>query len=251
MLERSTGQRNDAGGASVNMRLSAGVTILIVAACTSPRESVAGADSSAPATGRAADSASRIDSTLWVLAPDGVSADIDRGAARAALVQRFGAANVIDTVIYLGEGETRSGTVLFPRDSSRRLEIVWADARAQSRLARVQFSGSRSVWTIAPGIGLGTTLKEIERMNGGPFTVMGFGWDYGGNIVSFRGGKLDHFRRVLPEVFIGLTPTDYSPKTQSDRDAIMGEKEFSSGADAFQRLNPVVEQVVVIHEAVN
>jgi len=32
---------------------------------------------------------------------------------------------------------------------------------------------------------------------------------------------------------------------------VMGEKEFSSGADAFQRLNPRVEQVVVIHEAVN
>src|SRR5687767_13269034 len=116
MLERSTGQRNDTGGTSGNMRFGAGLTILIAVACTGARESPADVDSSAPVAGRTADSVSRGDSTLWLLAPNGNSADLDRGATRAALVLRFGASNVIDTTIYLGEGETRAGTVLFPMD---------------------------------------------------------------------------------------------------------------------------------------
>ena len=39
-------------------------------------------------------------------------------------------------------------------------------------------------------IAVGKHLADLEVMNGGPFTVKGFGWTYGGNIISWDGGKL-------------------------------------------------------------
>lgn len=48
-----------------------------------------------------------------------------------------------------------------------------------------------SHWTSAEhGIRVGTSLKDLERLNGGPFIFSGFGWDYGGNVYDWLGGKL-------------------------------------------------------------
>src|SRR5207302_3737363 len=115
---------------------------------------------------------------------------------------------------------------------------IWKD---QPGPASLRVRGARSQWAIAPGISLGTSLAEIERVNGGPFALTGFAWDYSGTIVGWQGGRLEHLRTGVPHVFIRLQPTDPStPSTQADYDGVMGERYFSSSIGPMQRLNPRV-----------
>lgn len=36
----------------------------------------------------------------------------------------------------------------------------------------------------------GTSLKELQRLNGKPFRLFGFSWDYGGLVESWQKGRL-------------------------------------------------------------
>ena len=38
-------------------------------------------------------------------------------------------------------------------------------------------------WQTSNGIRFGTRLTELEERNGGPFTISGFGYNYGGNVM--------------------------------------------------------------------
>jgi len=128
------------------------------------------ADRPVPAMERASVANASADSSakrLWLIAPSGDTADVNANTSPADLVRRFGEANLRAAEINIGEGVTMRGDVLFPDDSIRRVEIVWIDVKSRARPARLQLSGSRSLWTIAPGISLGTSLTEIERYNRG------------------------------------------------------------------------------------
>ena len=37
---------------------------------------------------------------------------------------------------------------------------------------------------------LGTRLGRLTQLNGRPFTLSGFGWDYAGTVISWNGGRL-------------------------------------------------------------
>jgi hypothetical protein len=86
--------------------------------------------------------------------------------------------------IELGEGETERGTVLFPDDPTRRLEIVWKDPERKRRPKPIQISSGKSLWQTIRGISLGTTLQE--QRNGRGFLLAGFAWDYSGTLQDWR-----------------------------------------------------------------
>ena len=167
-------------------------------------------------------------------------------AARADLAAKFGATNLVDTLIYLVEGEMQPGSVLFPADSIRRVEITWLDSGARARPATIHLNGPASVWKLPHDITLGTTLAELERLNGKPFTVMGFGWDYGGTVTDWRGGSLSGLKSGSPTVFLRLSPQ--GDGDSPDHSAVLGENEFASDLAAMKRLNPIVDRIVVSYE---
>jgi hypothetical protein len=87
----------------------------------------------------------------------------------------------------MGEGETVVGTTLFP-NSPNALHIEWKDSfRIPERLT---ISSPGTQWKTSEGITIGTTLEQIAKFNGGPFTVAGFGWDYEGRTLSWENGNL-------------------------------------------------------------
>ena len=134
-----------------------------------------------------------------------------------ALKSLYGDDEVTQIDIELGEGETEQGTALFPKDPTRTLHILW---HSDSRTPRVIYVRGR-VWRTADGIGLGTSLKELENQNGGLFTLLGFMWDYSGTVVSWDGGtlegKLDKDGRVLLRL---------SPPEGTDDFSVAGDREF-------------------------
>jgi hypothetical protein len=135
--------------------------------------------------------------------------------------------------------------VLFPKDSARRIEILWKDPEKKNSPASLAIRGERSLWKAIHDISLGTSLKDLERLNGRPFHLSGFGWDYSGSVTSWDKGtlateldsghgrlisRLDHFNGR------GLTE-----KEQSD---VAGNRDFSSGHPVMQKLNPSASEVI-------
>lgn len=106
------------------------------------------------------------------------------------LQRRFGAGNVKAEEIPGAEGGSFRGVVLFPEDPTRRATVYFQDPQNLLGLAMVSIDEDRSLWKLASGVGIGTPLSELRKVNGKPFTFSGFGWDYGGTIIDWHGGKL-------------------------------------------------------------
>jgi hypothetical protein len=171
----------------------------------------------------------------------------------ADLRARFGAENVELGEIYLGEGEYEVGTILFPNDSSRRLEILWHD-RPGSRFPRsVGVLNSDSSWRTPEGIGVGTDLKSVESRNARPFRLRGYGADGSGITRSWEGGRLGGIKECQLQLRLVYSyandpeaESNYSLGRQLETDGVL-----SSGHPAFQRLNPKVDRMWLVYEPPN
>jgi hypothetical protein len=185
--------------------------------------------------------------TSFQIVPGMTVGAISPRTSEADLRKIYGSKNVRSGKVGLGEGETVPGTILFPNDPSRRLEIAWKNAKLKKNPDFVQFSGDQSRWKISPNIGLGTSLKALEQINGKGFVLLGFQWDYSGTIVSWNGGRLARrFGTNNDLVTLRLSPADYNNKALAkDLNAVVGDGEFSSQNKSMQKINPTVYFVIV------
>ncbi len=168
------------------------------------------------------------------------------------LIERFGAANVRRTDIHLAEGEFVAGTALYPDDPTRKLEIVWKDD-FRSAPARIYLRGESSEWRTAAGLSLGSTLSEIEELNGGSFVMVGFGWDYSGTILHCGEGALTELGWLGPSgeirdrtLVVRLQPPpgeEGVPLEQYRR--VAGDREFLSSHPDLQKIQPRVYEMIV------
>jgi hypothetical protein len=182
--------------------------------------------------------------TLWLLAADPRADAIRAADSEADLRRRFGPANVTADSIHVGEGSMEAGTVLFADDPLRRLEILWEDTAARSRPERVVVGGNPSRWAVAPGVTIGTTLKELESLNGGAFEMAGFDWDYSGTVYGWSGGRLDTLWGARTGgarlVIVRLMPDSGVADVH-----LGGDKANPSSLPELQRINPRVYDLIV------
>jgi hypothetical protein len=129
--------------------------------------------------------------TLWLLAADPSRDAVHASDTETELITRYGTANVRRDSIYEGEGMHAGGAIVFPGDSLRELEVIWLDAKNFARPRRVIVRGRRSRWALFPGVSLGTCLTEVERINGRPFKIYGFGFDGAGVSDGWGKGRLE------------------------------------------------------------
>jgi hypothetical protein len=173
---------------------------------------------------------------------------VTRTSTERSLRQSLGAAAVKQD-IDVGEGILEPGLVIYKDDPTRRLAVVWnreQPAHPASILICYPEGGSACRWHTGSGIGLGTTLKDLERRNGKPFQMTVWGSDVGGNVVSYEGGRLERELRSLGALALTLVPLigsdgAYLPTLTSDEmDAVTGEKFVSSRNAVLQKLDPYV-----------
>jgi hypothetical protein len=159
---------------------------------------------------------------------------IVKGATQPGdLAKIYGAGNVSYEKVHLAEGEYRPGAYIYRRTANE-LQVGFAADGKKIEFIRIQGRG----WTSKEGIRIGTTLAELERINGGPFKFLGFGWDNGGAVVA--GGKLPR------GVIIVLSPTRNRESKQAQQ--VRGDNEFSSRHPALRNLGVVVSGLSVVFE---
>lgn len=191
----------------------------------------------------AATSAVKTAESDWQIVP-GRAGPVTRETSEADLRQRYGPSAVESTRIDIGEGETAAGVVLYPGDSLRRAEVIWQDSVNRRQPARLILRGSQTRWQLPRGISLGTNLQELERLNGRPFVLAGFGWDYAGVVTDWKGGALDSSLAGI-KLYLDPGPAQYESKPYSQ---VLGDKDYASSLPPMQQLNPRVATIFVDFE---
>jgi len=129
----------------------------------------------------------------WLILASGEKGGITLDTTRADLVRKYGAANVVDRDVDVGEGEMESATFLFPNDSERQIEILWKDPETKTAPESADVLARRSRWHGPHGITIGTSAVELERLNGRPFhfALTNDGTDMAQETISWRRGRLE------------------------------------------------------------
>lgn len=122
---------------------------------------------------------------------------------RTELDARFGKANVREETFDGAEGiGTYPALVIFPDEPRKRLELVLDADDPDAPIRELRVPADDSLWHDASGLRTGMTLAELVALNGAPVSFYGLGWDYGGTVQDWHGGKLANgvgerlFRRV-------------------------------------------------------
>lgn len=179
--------------------------------------------------------------------PQKIGTILNAEVTEQKLKATFGAKNVINATVGTVEGQTSPGTTLFPGDPKRRVQFTWKNPKKRDRVEMIRVVDDfSSRWATVPaGIRIGTSLAQLEKLNGKPFTISGFDWDYGGNIVSFNKGKLDKIlksRDGKTIIALRLNP----PTGKSVSEGLLGDREILSNNKALRQLAPRVTSIQLL-----
>ena len=126
----------------------------------------------------------------WLCVPGKQVGLIKNTSTEADIIQAYGKENVLRRTIGLGEGETAEGTVVFP-DTDNEIIIEWVKSKAFQKPAKIRMEKANGSWKTGQGIGVGTTLAQLQAINGKDFKFAGFEWDYSGIANNWQGGNID------------------------------------------------------------
>lgn len=166
------------------------------------------------------------------------------------LEKKYGAKNIVKKdSIETGEGVFET-TKLFG-NTDKEVDIYWQDGHQYQQIQDVVVRGrlddnaklkNTSPWISKKGLRIGMKLSEVIALNGKTFTITGIGWDLGGNVVSWEGGKLANKN-------VNVRFNDYSDNmgglTEKEYSSISGDREFDTKHPSIQKLNPTVDEFSV------
>ena len=155
----------------------------------------------------------------------------------AELIQSYGEKNVQKREIGLGEGETAPGTVIFP-GTDEELIIEWQDGQEYQKIKRVRLEGENASWKTVDGISIGTSLEELEKINGKAFQFYGFEWDYAGTTNEWENGKISKNLTLI------LTPEN----PEAVFPDLLGDQLFSSDNAKAQEAGLKVSAIIINFE---
>ena len=142
-------------------------------------------------------------------------------SSEARLIETYGADNVVTGIVPGPEGTEMLATTVFPDNAKKTMQFVWWDEANLSGPSYIEMPAKM----VSPGgVRIGLSLAEVEALNGEPFKLSGFGWDYGG-YAGFESGALSD----LPGdciLSLRFDPSIYPEGV--DTTATSGDRELSS-----------------------
>lgn len=186
----------------------------------------------------------------WECIPGEKAGIITDTASEQFLINALGRQNVSphDTV-YGAEGMFSIGTILY-KGTPNEAHITWNDTLNFKNPAYVEVGFAdlnklnKVKWYTTTGVKIGTKLTELERINGKSFNFSGFGWDYGGSVVDWNGGKLMNADSTsYLSVILGYDYDDQALNSVVDK--LLGDSSFESKNPNAQKLNPHVAHLII------
>lgn len=156
-------------------------------------------------------------------------------SSEALVIETFGAKNVVTGIVPGPEGTDLFATTVFGKTPERKLEFVWFDEENRTRLANVELSPEL---TAPGGVRIGMSVAEVQELNGEPFKVGGFWWDYGGGGIIESGALADTEQGCY--LAIRFAPSDTFP-SNIDTTKVAGEVQVDSDEPLLRRIDTRVQ----------
>lgn len=170
-------------------------------------------------------------------------------ATEESLKKQFGAANVVYKDLGGPEGSEMMGTAVNEKVPGKTFSVVWTDDAKRANPSMIiidpvwkddDSKPTYQDWVSPDGLKGGMSIVEVEKINGKPFKLSGFGWDYGGTVLSWEGGKLD--TPTDPKCF---STVNFGPSAENAPESTMGDKEIMSNDKDVVASKPEVGRVTV------
>jgi hypothetical protein len=147
--------------------------------------------------------------------------------------------NIVFTEVDASEGKKLMATVLFPKDPKRRLEVWWDNETSRSGTYLIVING-QSTWSAPKGLKLGLQIAQLERLNGKPFKLKGFGGSTEGSVSDWQGGALES---IAGGCKVGVS---MRADAKTSPDAIeLASSELASTDAAVKAIKPAVSEIIV------
>jgi hypothetical protein len=155
---------------------------------------------------------------------------IEKGMTLTGLKTLLGAKKVKASKLPGPEGTEIEGVSLFA-GTDRELEVILDPEGNEKAIFDIRILGK--AWKFENGLRPGMTIAEVEKINGKPFQIMGFNWDYGG-YANFEGGKLEGQISLRFDAGEKEVPVELS-----------GDRQVPSTHKKLRALNPKVSELTV------
>jgi hypothetical protein len=156
------------------------------------------------------------------------------------LAQVFGAQNVAFTEVDGPANSKLMASVLFPKDARRRLEVLWNNENTRTGTQVIAING-QSGWIGPRGLKLGMPLPTLEKLNGKPFKLTGFGAG-GSTVADWQGGALSSLPGGCK---VGLRLSADARATEEARKRVADAKELESSDAGVRAVRPTVSEILI------
>ena len=109
-----------------------------------------------------------------------------KDTSQAKLETAFGAKNVVFKDIEMPGNYMKKATVIFDSDPTKRAVFFWNDEKARTKLSSILIEAP-STWSGPGGVRNGLPLKDLEKANGGSFSMVAFGGVNSGLVSGLKG----------------------------------------------------------------
>ena len=115
---------------------------------------------------------------------------ITSSTTKSALNKLYDKENIRETVIFSYEGNDIKGTEVIFDNTADNITIQWNNNNLTPQIIRIENLNSN--WKTKEGVGIGSTIKEVEKANGKPFTIYGYEIDayLAGTVKNWNSGNL-------------------------------------------------------------
>lgn len=173
-----------------------------------------------------------------VVACNGVFA---KDSTHLKLAIKYDSRNIVYGQVDGPEGTKINASILYPNDPKRRLEVLWNNEASRSDTSLIAING-KSQWLAPKGLRLGLAIAALEKSNGRPFKMSGFGKDGFASVLGWEGGALSSLPGGCK---VGLRLTADAKAAQDARDAVAGDKEFLSNDAGVRAIKPTVGEILI------
>jgi Bacterial SH3 domain len=177
----------------------------------------------------------------FLIVPGQSVGKITKQTDRPGLVTIFGAANVEDFIEQGPEGIGEAPATRVKIGGKQSLRVIWKDD-TRKQIASIAIYDAR--WHLADGLAVDMTVAALQERFG-KFEFYGFGWDYGGTVISENNPKLDKYRKSTGVNFMLGVPSGRCQQFQADCRSVSGDSTFGSDNPRLKSLMPRIEVLYV------